>query len=362
MDDDEHYAIFAGAFALLTKWNSWQKDGTTNAVDASNVWKEAMDMGFSDCCENAETRTVDGQTQYSPDGVNWYDYPGAMENPNFNNEPPYPDGTVPPGQDARCLTAENLLDSYKQFAQLTIDAIDALAGWVKLVAAIAAFMAIVMSGGFATAGAVAIAAAVLSLVDTWVEHSVDEDVLETIHCAIYCNVRTDGFFDPSRFQAMLDDISSGAPVLAPIINAYFGGFGPVGLNRLAAIHAITEGDCSDCDCSNSVEITYNFGSSGLSDVHLGDTFMISSAPRDGCHTIDFVIGDSVVMYNFRVLSLDGHTEQHCFPNQYVVGNAHDSTFSFPSDIVGTWLCLDYVSANSDTEFAMFVVIDSVCEE
>lgn len=41
-DDDEHEAIFMGAIALLTKWNSWQRDGTDNAVQASEVWKRAI--------------------------------------------------------------------------------------------------------------------------------------------------------------------------------------------------------------------------------------------------------------------------------------------------------------------------------
>jgi len=41
-DDDEHQAIFMGAIDLLCKWNSWQRDGTDNAVRASEAWKRAI--------------------------------------------------------------------------------------------------------------------------------------------------------------------------------------------------------------------------------------------------------------------------------------------------------------------------------
>lgn len=59
-DDPEHLAIFAGAFRLLTLWNSWQKDGTTNARDAANAWKEAYRRGIQDCteCDEVENECI----------------------------------------------------------------------------------------------------------------------------------------------------------------------------------------------------------------------------------------------------------------------------------------------------------------
>lgn len=41
-DDDEHEAIFMGAIDLLCKWNSWQRDSSDSARQASEVWKRAI--------------------------------------------------------------------------------------------------------------------------------------------------------------------------------------------------------------------------------------------------------------------------------------------------------------------------------
>lgn len=41
-DDDQHEAIFAGAIAMLTKWNSWQRTGGNEATIAAQAWQKAL--------------------------------------------------------------------------------------------------------------------------------------------------------------------------------------------------------------------------------------------------------------------------------------------------------------------------------
>lgn len=59
-DDDEHEAIFMGAIDLLCKWNSWQRDGTNNAVQASEAWKRAIyDHPMFRACGDEITTIID---------------------------------------------------------------------------------------------------------------------------------------------------------------------------------------------------------------------------------------------------------------------------------------------------------------
>lgn len=52
-DSMDHLAAFAGALALLGKWNSWAKDAGHNARVAAVAWQQALMLGIHDCetCE-----------------------------------------------------------------------------------------------------------------------------------------------------------------------------------------------------------------------------------------------------------------------------------------------------------------------
>lgn len=201
------------------------------------------------CCLCPQTRvTEDGRLQYSYDGEHWFDYPGGMENPNFNNPKPYPDGTVPPGQDAKCLSAENIISSYKEITQKNIDLLEVATGFIALAAAIGGLFAAILSAGTAAAAAVALAATVLGLATAIQEHGLDDDLIEMIRCSLYCHADSEGFFTADAFQGVLDDIDASGFLVKGYVHGVMGGFGPVGLNRLAAAHINATADCSDCDC------------------------------------------------------------------------------------------------------------------
>ena len=314
-DDDWERAAFS-ELTRLAQWFLWERNEGKDGKPVADKWASALESWRHMCCDDncPETREVDGHTEYSPDGVNWYDYPGAMENPNFNNPHPYPEGTVPIGQTAECLSAENIITVYKEFAQMTIDAIDALAGWVKLVAAIAAFMAVVMSGGFATAAAVAIAAAVLGLVDTWVDHALDTDVVQTLRCALRCNADSTGAFDPTSFDLVRADVTAGAPVLAPIINAWLGGYGPVGLNRLGAAHIVSTADCEDCtECRWTHTFDFTTGEhgwveqfGGSAEYSAGVGFISTVVSGDAILDIKYDLSPSIELIAFSFVGNAGH--------------------------------------------------------
>jgi len=48
-DSMDHLAAFAGALALLGKWNSWQKDDTHTARQAAIAWQQCLARGITDC-------------------------------------------------------------------------------------------------------------------------------------------------------------------------------------------------------------------------------------------------------------------------------------------------------------------------
>jgi hypothetical protein len=56
-DNMDHLAIFAGAIALLGKWNSWSKDEAHSARLCAMAWQQALYLGIRDC-ETGES--IDG--------------------------------------------------------------------------------------------------------------------------------------------------------------------------------------------------------------------------------------------------------------------------------------------------------------
>lgn len=51
-DSMDHLAAFAGAIALLGKWNSWQKDEAHTARLAAVAWQQCLMLGIRDCETN----------------------------------------------------------------------------------------------------------------------------------------------------------------------------------------------------------------------------------------------------------------------------------------------------------------------
>jgi len=365
-NDRKHIAAFRGALLNLASARHWQDDIDHTALLVAAVWQEIYDEVNMTCCDECpETRTTeDGQQQYSPDGQTWYDYPGAMENPNFNNPQPYPSGTVPEGQTAECLAAENIVTVYKEFAQKTIDVLDAVAGWVALVAAIAAFIATVMSGGFVTAGAIAVAASILKLTDTWVNHALDNDVISTIRCALNCHADATGKFNPTSFDAVRSEITANAPVLAPIINQWLGGYGPVGLNRLAAAHIVSEADCSDCDSCGDCA-TPSAGDEHTTIVSSGANWNATIATGNGPNCVGTVNAEYELIVTIpsgclRVLTIishSGYTPTLChFTGEYGTGvdgaDGHHTSDVDPFSFLNGKSFTGYFYARSTTPFSV----------
>jgi len=351
-----------GAMQQLVLQATWDTQDTDelNLVQSRAMKLIAMFSEYVMCCPCPQTRTVDGVPQFSFNGTDWFSYPGIMNNPGLNGQPKWLPDDVPDGQDARCLAAENIVSFYAQATAnfLTLLGADTQIG--DFIAGVTTIVAAFIEPVVILAWIVDFVAGLLTAGYEALVDAASDTNLELLRCAIFCHIGSDGAISTGQFQAIKDELStSPGGAIGLYMTTWLDGLGPVGLMRQEKL-GIVSADCTDCDCADRVVINYNFGSSGATDVRFGDEFVITAAAREGCYTIDFVIGDSVAMYNFRVVSLDGHTTQHCFPNEYVVGNAHDSTFSYPSDIVGAWLCLDYVSTNSDTPFTMNVIVDSVC--
>lgn len=107
-NDVLYLAAFSGAYERLGTWQVWEKDGTTRASQAAQVWKDAIDYtrengwigGCMDCCDeliqaiNNIKITVTGGCGCNP--LTDYKFPPDWEDDTTSFPIPPPEETTPP--------------------------------------------------------------------------------------------------------------------------------------------------------------------------------------------------------------------------------------------------------------------------
>lgn len=274
-----------GALQQLVLQATWdtQDPDELNLVQARAQLLISMFQEATMCCPCPVTRLVDGVSEYSHDGIHFYTYPGALEDPTFNAEPRWPPEKVPPGQDGACLSSANIVEQYRVLTQKLIDILTIEETFAAVLAGIinftAAFIAPVTVFAFAADFAVAAIGAGIGVL----EDSISSDNLDLLKCIINCAIADDGAITPAAFDEMRTQVTDQIGGLdALYINDYLGGLGPVGLTRQEAT-GITSADC-DCLTCAPVTGTMLFGLGSIDSpatIEPGQTWTINSGNNAG---------------------------------------------------------------------------------
>jgi len=290
--DDIYYgSAFRGALATLGSAVSWADDPGHTAVDVANVWREIADnlercgAILIDVRQNEETpcileKQIDGgdweqfaDLQLCPpklrtnhgiiewfDGASWIPLPGGNDE-RFTGtyDTPWPEGSVPEGQTAECLTAMNIVTQYDQnFTQMKTAF---LAGQIasEVVDSIAGILAIFIPIEVALFEFLGIMTAFFAAGESAINDLTSVDTLTVLKCALNCNAGPDGSFDALEYEAVLEYCNDNLPdaLTRTMVAFWITSLGPVGLSRMANASGVLEADCSDCGCGEWVK-TWDF--------------------------------------------------------------------------------------------------------
>jgi len=291
-NDPYHIAAFRGALLNLQSAYKWADDSAHTAKDVALVWRAIIDeiewggeLPF-DVRQNTENpctleKTVDegvtwdawanlqlcppkiridrGKPQwFNPSTGLWENVPDSGdEREDGTYDPPYPPGTVPPGQSAQCLSAENILSVYSTvFTQMRADVV--LGKYVSAIAAGAlGLLGAWIEPALISAVALSLAAGAFALAEAGLNDMLSSDTLETLRCNLFCHASSDGSFTAENYAEFYAQLSEDFTSLKlTVLQYYFDCLGPVGLSRQGKANGIETADCSDCDCGPCV--VYDF--------------------------------------------------------------------------------------------------------
>lgn len=304
-DDMQHEAVFMGAVALLTKWNSWQKDGTTNARDAANAWKEALLTGIEACMsavtdvrQNEETpcileKQIDGgawvefadlqlcQPRIRKRGgtIQWFDGTNWVDMPDDGDDPM--DGTIDPqwtdppaGETGNCLAAENITALLQQ--QVTEWASALTAGAIALgIVTIITGVLTAFFVPFATPAILGFATTIIGIGASGLSSAFTTEVYDRFKCIVYLNAETDGSITVADYESIIDDVQSESGTAWDLIEVWLGFLGAVGLSRAAASAGITTGDCDSCDTIIGLSYSGGYGDGNASSMVSGQEITLT---------------------------------------------------------------------------------------
>jgi len=296
-DDDQWERALYSAIRDLGNWNLWQRDVAHNGAVVAKQWRTALDT-FTYCgdasmfdvrqkdgspCEldkttdGGETWTEFANLQLCPpllrtnqgvlewfNGSTWEPLPGAGdERQDGTYTPPWPSGSVPSGQTAECLSAENILSILTStLTALRANIVDSelatglaatIVGVISLFIPVALFAEIALVlGGIAE-----------SLGTSGIDDLLGSTAQENIRCNLKEHAEADGSFtsaDYTAFYAQLSDNFSGLEL--SFLQNYFDQLGPVGLSRQGAANGIDSADCSDCPEPGCIIYDFTTGTHG----------------------------------------------------------------------------------------------------
>jgi hypothetical protein len=217
------------------------------SIDGGETWDEWANLQL---CPPV-IRVNKGKLQWkNPAGGLWADVPEQTdERDDGTFDPPWPDGSVPEGQSAPCLSAENILATYATvFSQMRAD-ISASKYMVAIAAGVSGVLGVFMPIELIATEVLALVASALSLGESGLNDLLSSESLKLLRCNLFCHAGADGSFTAEQyigFYNQLSDDFSGLKLL--VLQHYFDTLGPVGLSRQGKSNLITSADCAGCDC------------------------------------------------------------------------------------------------------------------
>lgn len=285
-DEDGHRAAFLGTLFSLAKAYNWANDDAHTAKDVAAVWleifndaSEAMgdcnDMTF-DVRQNEEEPCIleksenEGVTWvewanlqlcppkirfnrgvaqwFNPGTGLWEDVPGTGdEREDGTYDPPWPEGSVPGGQSAECLSAENILATYSTVITQARAGVIAGQFAVAISATVTGILGIFIPQAIISTIALALAGICLDLGEAGLNDMLDSDTLDLLRCNLYAHAAGDGSFTAEGYNEFYEQLSTDFTSLKlTALQLYFDMLGPVGLSRQGAANDIESADCTEC--------------------------------------------------------------------------------------------------------------------
>lgn len=313
----DHMKAFFGALWQLTMWNNWQPDAAHTGKELAAVWyrywlswDRTMD-NFPDCEDGMATCCIEptvehrinpetGRPEVRYNGGDWVGDPTDPENGVLRQPPIVGDGLP----STKCDAASNALQHWTDIVSATSSNIATASGLytfvVGIVTVLLEIFIIVVTGGVASplaltiagmiwgAGSAAFAAGQAAFDEYW-----SSDALDTVLCALYCNIGEDGQFTEDQYNSFMTDIRfelPSSPARDFLLSAITVG-GAAGLSNMASYGGSADSDCGECGCDECACPFDEYVAGGVGYVSCdGNTVTVNSHPDGGLHSVYMVYG------------------------------------------------------------------------
>lgn len=222
------------------------------------AWIPAFDF---EQCEAIGAPTQPDFTRYSEGGIYEESYDGGQTWQERKDKDERYSGArdVPySGNNIACLVAANIVAVAQTPVSEVLAGIAAASTVVKIVAALAAFLTFILTGGAALPLVFPFVAFMLSLGADGIGLAFTPEFWDDLRCKILCEIPEDGVITESVYNNVMNALSAEAGVAWQAVFLMFKIAGPVGLDRMAHRGGVTSADCSDCDTCPTCERDYDF--------------------------------------------------------------------------------------------------------
>jgi len=252
-----HIRAFLGQLTELSKWQTWEKDGTTNAALTARRWfdiaacvAEEIDCAMANkgcgCTDpvgriyrhNPETDRLE---QSDDGGATWENAP----DPRYDSAllQPIEGATI---DDVKCISATNAMSYFKD------ELIAQASTWTTFATVVAGIITVViglLTGGLGAALAVDLAATFINAGIGAVVLAFTPEVYDRFKCNLYCHANDDGSWNEADLEAIkvqIDIDETGAA--NSVLKGWIDQLGTVGLTNSGRLNLGNEADCTACGC------------------------------------------------------------------------------------------------------------------
>jgi len=261
-----HIRAFLGQLTELSKWQAWEKDGTTNASLAARRWfditecvaKEIDCIMANDCgCgqqnpTNTRINPDTGAYEVSYDGGETWE-PAPQDDPRSSGLI-FPDLPGSDGTTKKCAAANSVIGFLETTQQAELGQLEANASIADMIAALIAVAAGVgLVFGVLPGAVLGFFAFVVNqfghLIAADFESQFTSGTWDDLLCILYCEMSDDGSFTEAQWQTVKTKCENDIGGYAGIwLKDHINLFGVVGLTNAARASYPGTRDCDACAC------------------------------------------------------------------------------------------------------------------
>lgn len=220
-----------------------------SSQDGGVTWDDGWDM--SACAVPTQVRIYRYNTttyvyEVSTDGgQTWQD--ATSEDPRYND----PQTPAPSEPDAACKAANNFVGSLDEWITIFIDTLENLGSLTAVLAAIAAIVASILSGGAAVPLAIALGSALVAMGGTGLANQYTDEFREWLVCQCYAefsllDLSESNWMTGLAVDNIIQRLRARGDAISGIVEAMLNVTGPAGLANAAAMPHDIILDCDEC--------------------------------------------------------------------------------------------------------------------